>query len=149
MRVAVRRCPRLVPGATIDSLRRVPAFRALPLTGLERLIAGRTRVTFAAGEVLMRKGDPGDRFLVIEAGSVQVSDGDRVLGTLGPGAGIGEIALLRGGPRTATVTALSEGEALAFDAGTFLAAVAGPAASAAAEQVVEARLERSRTGTAA
>jgi MFS family permease len=139
----------VLPGAVIEGLRRVPAFRALPLTGLERLIAGRSEIAFVAGEVLMQKGDPGDRFLVIEEGSVEVTDEGRVLNSFGPGASLGEIALLRGGPRTATVTALTDGRALSFDAATFLAAVAGPGASAAAEHVVETRLEHSRAADTA
>ena len=139
----------VVPSAMIDSLRRVPAFHALPLTGIERLIAGQTEVRFAAGEVLMRKGDPADRFLVIEEGDVEVTDGRHLLDSFGPGAGLGEIALLRGSPRTATVTATTAGRALAFDAATFLAAVAGPAAAAAAERVAETRLEHSRAAAGA
>lgn len=133
----------LVPSAAIDRLRDVPAFRVLPMTGLERLVTSSVQVTFPAGVVLMHKGDPGDRFLVIESGTVRVTDGDRLLNDLGAGAGIGEIALLRGGPRTATVTALTDVSALSFDAAAFLAAVGGPAASAAATRVVEERLARS------
>jgi CRP-like cAMP-binding protein len=91
----------------------------------------------------MEKGAPGDRFLVIESGEVQVTDGDRVLDTLGPGAGIGEIALMRGSPRTATVTALTDVTAQSFEAGLFLAAVRGPAATSAATMLMDERLARS------
>ena len=123
----------------IEGLRRIPAFRVLPLTAIERLVASGVPVSFGAGDILMRKGAPGDRFLVIETGTVEVTDGGRVLNVLGPGVGLGEIALLRGGPRTATVTALTDVTARSFDAGTFLAAVSGPAASAAATIVVDER----------
>lgn len=129
----------------IERLRRVPAFRILPLTGLERLVASAVPVSFQAGEALMRKGEAGDRFLVIDTGRVEVSDDGRVLDLLGPGAGIGEIALLRGGPRTATVTALTDVTGQAFDATTFHAAVSGPGAASAMTQVVDERLARSAT----
>jgi len=129
----------------IERLQRVPAFRVLPLTGLERLVASAVPVSFRAGDALMRKGEPGDRFLVIESGSVEVSDDGRVLDVLGPGTGIGEIALLRGGPRTATVTALMDVTGKAFDAASFLAAVSGPATASAMTRVVDERLARSAT----
>ena len=137
-----------IPSATIDSLRRVPAFRVLPLTGLERLVMGSVEVRFDAGDVLMAKGEPGDRFLLIEEGTVEISDEGRVLRELGPGAGLGEIALLRGGARTATARALTAGHALAIDVETFRAAVAGPAASAAAEQIIEEHLAHSESASA-
>ncbi|HYN70616.1 MAG TPA: cyclic nucleotide-binding domain-containing protein [Candidatus Eisenbacteria bacterium] len=135
----------IVPASAIESLKRVPAFRPLPLTSLERLAEGLTPFRFAAQAVLMRKGDYGDRFLLIESGSVEVSDEGRRLQVLGPGSGIGEIALLHGGLRTATVTALTDVEGFAVDALTFQTAVAGPAASAAAAEMAEARLARSRS----
>ncbi len=130
----------------IERLQRVPAFRVLPLTGLERLVASGVPVSFSAGEVLIRKGDPGDRFFVVDTGTVEVTDEGRSLDTLGPGSGIGEIALLRGVTRTATVTALTDVTAHAFDAPAFLAAVSGPAATAATNRVMEERLARSVVG---
>ena len=134
----------IVSASAIESLKRVPAFRPLPLTSLERLAEGLTPFRYTAEQVLMRKGEPGDEFLLIESGSVEVSDEGRRLQVLGPGSGIGEIALLKGGVRTATVTALTDVEGFAVDAQTFQAAVAGPAASAAAEEMAAARLARSR-----
>ena len=133
----------LLPAEVIERLRRVPSFAVLPLTGIERLVSSAVRVSFRTGEVLMRKGDPADCFLVIESGELEVTDGARVLNVVGPGVGVGEIALLRGGPRTATVTALTDGSADAFDPASFLAAVSGPAASAAATWVIEEHLARS------
>jgi hypothetical protein len=133
----------VVPPEDIERLRRVPSFAVLPLTGLERLVESAVPEAFRAGDVLMAKGEPGDRFVVIEAGTVEVTDDGRLLDTLGPGAGIGEIALLRGGVRTATVTAMTDVRAYSFSAEAFLGAVGGPAATVAASLVVEARLARS------
>src|SRR5262249_17079920 len=94
------------------------------------------------GDVLMRKGDVGDHYLLLAYGEVEVTDGDRALQTCGPGEGIGEIALLRKVPRTATVVARTRVDAYAIDAEAFLSAVAGPAAGAAAESIASARLAR-------
>lgn len=132
-----------VPWAMVQRLREVPAFRVLPLTGIERLVTSAVPVAFRAGEVLMQKGAPGYDFLVIETGQVEVSDEGRVLSTLGPGTGLGEIALMHGGPRTATVTALTDVTAQSFDAGLFLAAVSGPAATSATTRLMDERLARS------
>ena len=98
----------------------------------------------------MRKGEPGESYLLIADGIVDVSDEGRQLRTCGPGDGVGEIALLRTVPRTATVAAQTRVQGYEIDAATFLSAVAGPAAAAAAEAVAAARLEHStlrKTGT--
>ena len=121
-------------------LRRNTLFAPLPLTALDRLAEDMRPVSFEPGEVLMRKGEPGERYVLIERGEVDVHDEDTHLGTYGPGEGVGEIALVRKVPRTATVTALTEVEAYEIDASTFLAALAGPAGQAAAESVAAERL---------
>jgi len=102
--------------------------------------AGQTVVT--AGEIVIREGDVGDRFYVIETGEVAVAGT-----TLGPGDAFGEIALLRDVPRTTTVTARAETTLLTIDRAEFVAAVTGhEPARAAAEEVVAARLARSAAG---
>ena len=67
---------------------------------------------FAAGEVLLREGDPSDEVVLIEAGRAEVlraaGDGSILLGTVGPGEFIGEMGVLEGRPRSATVRAASE-----------------------------------------
>jgi MFS family permease len=125
-------------------LRSVPLFAPLPLTALERLCEGISPVVFRQGDLLMRQGEPGDRYLVLADGEVEVLDGDRVLRTCGPGEGVGEIALLRRVPRTATVVASTPVAAYAIDSATFLDAMAGPAARAAAEGVIAGRGPRLR-----
>lgn len=133
----------LVSEDRLALLRRVPLFGPLNLSTLERLASTMVPVDVAAGEVLMREGEAGDRYVVIETGSVEVSaEGDR-LRTCGPGDGLGEIALLRDVPRTATVVATEAGRILALDAMSFKAAMAGPAAWAAAEATIADRLATS------
>jgi MFS family permease len=127
----------------VDLVRRVPAFAELPLTALERLAAGLLPVRYAAGEPLMIQGASGDRFIVIATGEIDVIVDGRTIHRLGPGSGVGEIALLRRSPRTATVQAVTDVMGYSVDAGTFLAAVAGPAAAAVTERMVQANLMRS------
>jgi len=128
-------------------MREVDMFDQVPLTGLERLVEGFVPVAFPAGSDLMRQGDPGDRFVVIDTGEVEISVDGRPMGRLGHAAGVGEIALLRRSPRTATVTAVSDVTGYCVDAGTFLAAVSGPAAAAVTERIAEAKVLRGAVGT--
>lgn len=129
-------------------LRRNPLFTPLPLTALDRLAERLSPMSFTPGDVVMREGDPGDHYFLIAQGEVDVSAGGRYLRTCSSGDGIGEIALLRRVPRTATVVAKTAVSGYAIDASTFLASVAGPAAAAAAEAVASSRLGELRTNEA-
>ena len=75
------------------------------------LNASETRV-YNSGDALMKQGDSGDGLIVITRGSVKVSIGDVVVDIMGRGAVIGEMAVLAGVPRTATVIADSTVNAL-------------------------------------
>jgi len=79
--------------------------------------------TFIAGDTLLREGASGDVAYMIEHGQVEVSkmvDGRKVvLNTLGPGAIVGEMALIDKAPRMATVTALGKTVALVIDQRVF------------------------------
>ena len=118
-------------------LRRVPMLRPLPLPSVEQLARGLEPVDVAAGEVVFRQGDVGDRYYVVESGDVEVVGNGRVVATLGPGEGFGEIALLRRTPRTATVVARSDVRLRALLSDRFLPVVLGftPSAREAALSV--------------
>ena len=106
-------------------------------------------LTFAPGETLMRAGDVGDRFLIIDSGTVEVEAEGTAVRTIGPGGYCGEIALLRRIPRTATVRSMTEVTAYGLSGPDFVAAVTGDReASGSAERVVDARLAN-RAGHAA
>ena len=109
----------------VDLLRRVPMLRTLPLPAVERLARGLEPVDVAAGGVVIRQGDVGDRYYVVESGDVEVVGNGRVVATLGPGEGFGEIALLRRTPRTATVVARSDVRLRALLSDRFLPVVLG------------------------
>jgi hypothetical protein len=124
----------------LDRLRRLPLFAPLPPQTLERLARSLEPVHLAAGAVLFNAGDEGDRFYVIDSGelAVELATGTK---TEGPGRWVGEIALLRDVPRTATVRAVTDADLLALDRDEFLAAVTGHApAHAAANEIVGERL---------
>ncbi|HET8568452.1 MAG TPA: cyclic nucleotide-binding domain-containing protein [Candidatus Limnocylindria bacterium] len=92
-----------------DRLVRLPFFSGLSRQQLERILPRMRTVRASAGEEVVRAGEPGDRYFVIHTGTARVTlpDGTHVR-DLGPGDGFGELALLFGGPRTATVTATSD-----------------------------------------
>jgi len=81
---------------------------------------GTSEVHFKAGEVVFRQGDKGDLVYVIVSGEVEAvredPDGgeEHVLATMGPGEYFGEMALLSDAPRTATVRAVTELDAIAM-----------------------------------
>ena len=106
-------------------LRQVPLFAPLELKSLERVAQQLVRIEVPAGDVLIREGDEGDRFYVIESGQMTASFEGAVLRQMGPGDPFGEIALLRDVPRTATVTADEPTVVLALERADFLDAVTG------------------------
>jgi MFS family permease len=119
-------------------LRAVDVFNGLPLTGIERLAEGAVPVRFPAGAELMRQGDQGDRFIVVDTGEVEIEVNGRSIRRVGHAAGVGEIALIRRSPRTATAIARTDVTGFAFDGGTFMAAVSGPTAAVVTEQIAAA-----------
>jgi CRP-like cAMP-binding protein len=89
----------------VDLLASVPLFADLGRRERERVATTMKPRRFSAGEVLAREGEGGVGFFVIDEGRARVSIGDRDVGRLGPGDYFGEIALVAGTDRTATVTA--------------------------------------------
>jgi CRP-like cAMP-binding protein len=85
-----------------DLLRGVPLFSHCSNKELIELSSLTTTLRMPAGKVVVRQGEPGKEFIVIVEGKATVSIDDQAVATLGPGDFFGEIALLDGGPRTAT-----------------------------------------------
>ena len=131
----------------IGLLREVPMFQPLPLPAIEQLARGLEPVQVPAGQAVFRQGDPADRFYVIEAGAADVVGDGRLVTTLGPGDGFGEIALLRRVPRTAMVRAATDLELQALRCDRFLPVVTGfPPSSREAGAEVEEMLDRFSPG---
>jgi MFS family permease len=118
----------------------VPMFGPLSLAAKERLAAKLVPLDVRAGETIVHAGDVGDRFYIVDSGTVRIglANGEKQSGA---GEYFGEIALLRDVPRTATVTAATATRLYSLERADFLAAVTGHAlAEAAAQRVVGARL---------
>jgi Cyclic nucleotide-binding domain/Major Facilitator Superfamily len=131
-----------VPIVEIALLRSLRIFRALPAPALAGLARSLEPVRLAAGDVLIHEGEPGDRFYAVADGRFQVTIDGAPAATTVRGDGIGEIALLYGVPRTATVTATTPATVFALAREDFLAAVAGHAPTAqAAAAVADERLD--------
>jgi hypothetical protein len=99
---------------------------ALPALTEEQKIRTSTKLdreTFEPGEVIVRQGDPADRFYIITRGQVEVlreQNGQEILvSRLGTGQYFGEIGLMHGGKRVATVRAADDVEVMALDRDTF------------------------------
>src|SRR5437899_10017004 len=103
-------------------LENVEIFRGVPAEELDRLAAAGIRSVFAIGALLTQQGDPADSIHVIVNGAVRVerSHPDLTepveLARLGAGEVVGEIGVLDGGVRTATVVAIEDTETLQLSA---------------------------------
>lgn len=129
-----------VPNERLAALRAVPFLAPLPAQNLELLASRLHERELAAGEVLFAEGDRGDRFYVLTRGTLEVLLRDGVKLEEAP-AYVGEIALLRDVPRTATVRAATEATLLSVERDDFLRAVTRHSVSSAlADELVGARV---------
>ena len=100
----------------IGLLSQCDLLRHLPPEGIEELLPSVQNRHLAAGEILFRAGDPGDALYIVARGTVEVladSPGGgpvaaNSIAKLGAGHAFGEMALLSGGPRTATIRSVAE-----------------------------------------
>jgi MFS family permease len=130
------------PAAELELVDALPLFAPLSIAAKEHVAAKLIKLAVPAGEVVVRAGEPGDRFYLVADGQLEISNGAE--GQAGAGDFFGEIALLRDVPRTATVKATAPSHLYALEREDFLAAVTGHSAvHAAGEAVVEERLNRS------
>ena len=88
-----------------DLLEGVPLFADVSAAGIEELGAIADEVEVRAGTVLTHEGAREGFFFIVVEGTVRIERDGRVVNTIGPGEFFGEIALLDGGPRTATAIA--------------------------------------------
>jgi CRP/FNR family transcriptional regulator, cyclic AMP receptor protein len=128
----------------VKMLADVPIFEGLSKKELSQIAGAAKEITHRQGSVLARQGQSGVGFFLILDGSAGVKVGDRSRGRLGPGDFFGEISLLDGGPRTATVTAETEVVTLGLTPWDFKRLVeSSPAIAAKMLKVMAQRLRSS------
>lgn len=103
----------LEEGDIAAALSKVPLLAPLSAEEMSLLATHVSRLPYATGEAIVREGEPGDSFYLIERGSVVVTIGDanggtRMLNRMAAGEYFGEMSLLTGEPRSATVVAESD-----------------------------------------
>ena len=128
----------------VKMLADVPIFEGLSKKELSQIAGAAKEITHRQGSVLARQGQSGVGFFLILDGSAGVKVGERSRGRLGPGDFFGEISLLDGGPRTATVTAETDVVTLGLTPWDFKRLVeSNPAIAAKMLKVMAQRLRSS------
>jgi CRP-like cAMP-binding protein len=102
-----------------DPLAHVPIFSGLSASERLEVRGLMTGLSIEPGQVLFKQGSFGHEFFVVEAGTASVERDGVVVAEVGPGDFQGEISLLDGGPRTATLTATSPMRVLVASHGEF------------------------------
>jgi cAMP-binding proteins - catabolite gene activator and regulatory subunit of cAMP-dependent protein kinases len=104
----------------IAALGKVPLLAGLSKRDLGRILQLGKEVEFTPGQVIVAEGDRARDFYMILLGKADLLVPGRARTTLGPGDYFGEIAVLDGGPRTATITARTRVSALRIDGKDFV-----------------------------
>ena len=125
----------------IETLRTIPLVASCTAAELARIDRLGAQLDVREGRVLTREGGTGLECFVILAGTAEVRRAGEVVGVVGPGSVVGEIALLTGTRRSATVVALTPMLLLVLNASEFqqLAHVA-PTIDAGLRRIAEERL---------
>jgi CRP-like cAMP-binding protein len=135
---------RQLGGDGAERLGRIAVLSELSIGQRRELARLADEVTAEAGESVMRQGEPGYEFMMLEEGSSDViQDGERI-NVMGPGDCFGELAVLSDGPaRTASVVASSELRAVVLSA-HFMREMHDrlPSAGAQIDRVAAERAER-------
>ena len=105
--------------AKLELIKRVPLFSGCSKRELEEIAGIADELTIAEGKELTHEGAAGHEFLVLIDGSADVRRKGRKINTLGSGDFLGEISLITGAPRTATVTTTSPARMLVVTARDF------------------------------
>ena len=90
-----------------DLIRSIPIFADLDESSVKQLASDFIEREFDEGQAIATEGEGGLNFFVVESGSAEVSVAGQTVGSLGPGASFGEVALVDKSARSATVTATS------------------------------------------
>jgi len=105
--------------AKVELIKGVPLFSGCSKRELEEIAGIADELPFEAGRALTREGATGHEFLVLVEGSAEVKRKGKKVNTLRSGDFLGEIALITGAPRTATVTTTTPARMLVITARDF------------------------------
>ena len=99
--------------ALADIIRGIPIFSALSREDIAKVLGKMEEISFGAGATIFSQGDKGDAFYLVQAGTMQVvlesaSGRSEPIAVLGPQNWFGEMALLSGEPRSATIVTVKE-----------------------------------------
>ncbi len=97
-----------------DVLAKMPLFSRLTERELLRVMQAVEAREYNDGEIVIQEGDKGDELFIVLEGKVRVFRGEQTLTHLGPGEHLGEMALIRSVPRSASVTAVGHAELIAI-----------------------------------
>jgi CRP/FNR family cyclic AMP-dependent transcriptional regulator len=105
----------------VQHLAGVSLFEGCSKKELEKVASAGDEILMTAGSVIVDQGQTGREAFVVLSGKVEVKRSNRKIADLGPGAVVGELSLLDHGPRTATVTCVTDCELLVIDQRNFIA----------------------------
>jgi CRP-like cAMP-binding protein len=106
-------------GAAVEALANVDLFQGLSKRDLAQVAAMTKELNFAAGQAITEEGERGGRFYVLLEGEADVVVGDDVVSSLAPGDYFGEVSLIDGRPRSATITARNPVRTLSLSSWNF------------------------------
>jgi cAMP-dependent protein kinase regulator len=117
--VAAEPIPEVEPEPASEAIE-TPLFQGFSEDELLAVMRGLELLTFEPGDIIITEGDPGDSLFILTTGVVKAflknpEGGQRLVRTMTDGAFFGEISILSGKPRTATVTAATPCELLELD----------------------------------
>ena len=129
-------------GAVLETLERCELFTGLPRADLEDIARIGKRLTFAPGEEIAAAGESAGRFFVLLDGEATVSVGGAERRRIGAGDFVGEVALIDGGPRSATVVAETPTETFTLASWNFKPLLERPSVSGAVMRRLCSRLRQ-------
>ena len=94
--------------ASVEILKQVPLFAGLDKRDLQQIAGSMRERRFAEGDVLTEEGASAAGFFIVAEGKADVTVGGELRGSVGPGDYFGEVALLTGSDRTATLVAVTD-----------------------------------------
>jgi CRP/FNR family cyclic AMP-dependent transcriptional regulator len=128
------------PDSKTAALRRVTFLHGCTNRELAKLASQVDEASVSAGTVLMREGDYGSEAFIVVEGWAAVSSAGETLAAIGPAEFIGEMAMLSGDPRSATVVAKTDMTVLVLGPTTFQTVAEHPAVGRAMSRCLARRL---------